>query len=166
MQPVQRTGLALAAAWPGVGLKPQFMLLPLVLASASAVAWRRPERSVSVLLALAATLLSPLGVALFRPLVSLVTSLLLKSSAKHLSDILVRTTLELVRNEEGMDQLVDSASEAMRKAMTNKQVQGALKETVIDSLQDDHLQQEMIKTLTKAHSDLPSPTVLCPFCPL
>ena len=57
-------------------MKKEFMLLPLVLAGFSAVAWRRPERSLSVLLGLAATLLSPLGVMLFRPLGSLAFSCL------------------------------------------------------------------------------------------
>ena len=46
--------------------------------------------------------------------------------------------------------LLEAASEAMRKAMTNKQVQKALKETVIDALQDEQLQQQLIATLTKA----------------
>lgn len=131
-------------------MTPKALLLPSLIGCASLLCWRRPERSTAVLLALCGALLSPLGVELVRPIARLVVSWVSTSAAKLCSDVLVRTTLELLRHEERTDLLLDAASEAMRKAMTNKQVQSALKETVIDALRDENLQKELVSTLTKA----------------
>ena len=69
--------------------RPRALLLPSLLALASLLCWRRPEKTVAILLGLACALASPLGVDVVR-----------LSVAQLCSDVLLRTTLELLRSEE------------------------------------------------------------------
>lgn len=156
----------------GARERPRALLLPSLLALASVLCWRRPEKTVAILSGgRGRGPFGQVGPGLCPGVAPGGGDGEAPAAPGHVHDLRLggaalqrrageagsgsraageaRTTEELLRNERS-DVLLEAASEAMRKAMSNKQVQSALKETVIDALQDDQLQQQLIATLTKA----------------
>jgi len=109
--------------------------VPAVMFAAAAVVWRRPERGLSVLLALGGCALSTAG---------------RRATSQILSSVTAGALVDLGRNEAYLEQILDVISDAVRKAITHNQFKVALKEVVAYSLRDEELQNEMISTITTA----------------
>lgn len=128
----------------------QALALPAVFVCAAAVVWCSPERGFSVALLLGALCASPFAGYLLWPHIAKIEDAAHCMAARHLSDVLTLTLVEVCSDEERLDRVLAALSDAIRKALTNSLVKQAMRESLIEALRDDELQREVLSTLTSA----------------
>eukprot|EP00405_Crypthecodinium_cohnii_P008136 CAMPEP_0206420800 /NCGR_PEP_ID=MMETSP0324_2-20121206/1079_1 /ASSEMBLY_ACC=CAM_ASM_000836 /TAXON_ID=2866 /ORGANISM="Crypthecodinium cohnii, Strain Seligo" /LENGTH=285 /DNA_ID=CAMNT_0053884795 /DNA_START=209 /DNA_END=1063 /DNA_ORIENTATION=- len=132
---------------------PQALALPSLLFLASAAIWRWPDRGLSVLLGLIGLCLSPFGTYAFEPHLDRLVDTMRGISAKNLSGVISATLLEFMRNEGETQQLTLAASDAIRRAITNREVLSTMKAAILEAARDEELQQQLMVTITSAGID-------------
>lgn len=140
-----------AGSKPGTSSwEPRALALPALLLASGAVLVRNPERGPAVLLSLLGVACSPLGAVICAPQRRGLSESWKRFVAVQLSDLLTHTLVELSSDVERSRQMLTAVSDAIRTALTNQQVTGALKDAVIAAARDERLQREFLATFTQA----------------
>ena len=115
--------------------------IPASLAVAAAICWVDPQRFPAVFF-----LFCGLGFLFRDPLIEVMT----RPIAVHISESATKTAEELLGNQDRFDRILSAGTEAIQHAMGSGPLRQTLKNAIVDSTQDEDLENVVLATVTKA----------------